>query len=82
MANCHLLSLGRKEICLIFVVIREKNEKQNVRSVYSLLLASSRGWGEVKSTLEQDECARKEKENRNSDISVIGKVPCFQISKQ
>ena len=40
-----------------------KIEKQNVRSVYSLLLVSSRGWGEVKSTLGKDQCARKEKEN-------------------
>ena len=42
---------------------RGKIEKQNVRSVYSLLLVSSRGWGEVKSTLGKDKCARKEKEN-------------------
>lgn len=63
MVNCHLLSLGRKQICLIFVVIREKIEKQNVRSGYSLLLASSRGWGEVKSNLGKDEGAGKEKEN-------------------
>ena len=45
-----MLSLGRKHICLIFVVIGKRIEKQNVRSVYSLLLASSRGWGGVKST--------------------------------
>lgn len=58
-----MLSLGRKHICLIFVVTRKKIEKHNVRSVYSLLLASSRGWGVVKSTLGKDECARKKKEN-------------------
>lgn len=58
-----MLSLGRKHICLIFVVISKNIEKQNVRSVYSLLLASSRGWGGVKITLGKDECARKKKEN-------------------